>query len=126
MAYAVYTGDGDIRWVSNSLPDLGDANEYSMIECADDLNPDDYWVNVGAIQKRTHFPSLNDAVWPTEKGFDIIISGIPRGTTALWPDSVETLENDGRLVCSVNVKTRYRFLFEHAAYFSRKVVIDVQ
>ena len=52
MSYAVYTSDGDIRWVSNSLPDLGDANEYSVIECTDDLNPDDYWVNTGVIQKR--------------------------------------------------------------------------
>lgn len=126
MSYAVYTIDGDIRWVSDSLPDLGEAIEYSIIECAEGLSPDNYWVNAGVVQKRTAFPRPNESVMPTLDGFDIIITAIPHGTTVVWPDNFETLENDGRLVCSVKLETRYRFLFEHAAHFSREVIIDVR
>jgi len=126
MAYAVYLPDGDIKWVSNTKPIIEEDTEYLTLECADDLDPDAFWVNGLVIENRTAFPATGRAVRITPEGFDIILSGIPKNTTVTWPDRVDTIENDGRLVCSVNIKTSYVFELENAAHFLQEVIVYVE
>ncbi len=128
MAYAVYLPDGDIKWVSNSKPVMEAIEDFSVIECSDDLDPDAFWVNVyngPFIEARKKFPELLVNVYSKNNGYEIQIKKIPKYTTVYWPDGFDTYETDSSIECTVKFKEDYKFEFLHAAYFDHEVIVNV-
>ena len=58
-------------------------------------------------------------------GNTVIIDGIALGTRVIWPDAVETMENDQILSLDVVVGGEYKFIFLHPLYFTQEVFINV-
>jgi hypothetical protein len=86
--------------------------------------PELYWVNAGVLTLRTPFPTVVAPLSVT-MGTDIVVTGIPSGSTVIWPDGEVTVETDGEVSCDTPYVGEYVFKFGHLHHLASEVTINV-
>jgi len=57
-------------------------------------------------------------------GNEIVITGLPELTTVYWPDSTQSVVNDGTATWTATTAAKYPFTIDHAHYIKRDFVIE--
>ena len=52
-----------------------------------------------------------------------LVTGLPKNTNVLWPDGVETIENDGSIEFESNVSGDFDFVLSHVRYITKELVV---
>ena len=127
--YVIYYQDtGHVRQ-STIMPQSDDESLAHEKMCADygehcvsayidqELNVHFYVSESGQAHPLTDFPTL------TVTG--ALVSGLPSGTTVIWPDNVETIETEGAVEIASNVTGDFKFRFSHPHHFPTHTVVTL-
>lgn len=96
----------------------GEKMDYLCSGSFPDLSPDTHYVEGNSkVVRKSPLPELDTSA-------NGVIKNIPVGTTVLWPDLVETVENTGVLELESNVGGVFKFEFRHPKYFAKIIEVE--
>lgn len=96
-----------------------------LVDSETEIHPDTHYVDAGVVRELTQFPTIGTSVSPIAGGHEITLTGIPAGTVAVWPDDVQTNEDDGVLVCEVPIPGDYSFRLCNVRHFEKVITVNV-
>jgi len=127
--YELSSGKVVCSGLSRALPVNDNFNTEPGIGLLDVPNGrvDNVYVDVKSLQtvQKKAFSVITTNTPLTANGTDeAIISGIPAGVQAQWPDGQIDIVNDGEIGFSVDLPGTYTFRFTAVPYLDQEVVIE--